>query len=105
MDRVKQQQLIRRLGLPSQTSFKGYILVCPDNNEFLSDHHTNGFVDEWSWSQIPNLAKRYRNLKSIQKTHRLYTKRPTLICFLFETKKKLVTLPLDFQGTVGSLDE
>lgn len=95
MDRMAQQRLIKSFDLPKGTKFKGYVLSLPDTDEYLAEHQASNYADNWCWAQTPDLAKPYKKLKQVQQVQKLYTKKPTEVCYLFETPTHFWVSPVE----------
>lgn len=83
------RQVIKDLGLPSETKFVGYVVHLPDSDEFLAMIEENEYLENRAWSKIPDLAKRYKSLDKARKEARRYGKGANA-CILLDAGEQYV---------------
>nr|WP_067286150.1 hypothetical protein [Marinobacterium profundum] len=95
MDRLAQERLKKEFSLPGGTKCLGYVINEERSDEYLHSFNENDYLYSWYWTIRPELAFRFKKLHSAKKAKQGYTKRATIICYLFETPTHFFVTPVE----------
>lgn len=93
-DRITIEEAKKRLDLPENTEYRGYVINLPDTDEFLSTFEETEAVVNIAYAKIPDLAKVFHSIESAVEVVEEITKHRLLICLLFESDQQYFTQPV-----------
>lgn len=93
-ERITIEEAKKRLNLPDNTEFKGYVIHLPDKDEFLSIFEETEAMVNTAYTKLPDLAKVFHSIESAVDVAEEITKHRLLICLLFESDQQYLTQPV-----------
>ena len=81
-------EVLAELGLPKESTVKGYVIHLPEKDEFVATINDNNITFSVAYARTPELAMIYDEPQKAISDAKKISKHKLLVCVLFETSNQ-----------------